>query len=193
MNKHLLLNVSSGLSLLVVLFFGNMLGLLADKEVEVRNYIMQAGTVEIELTVDTGLENTVVIEPSQITTFKVGVTNVGSRECYVFIELVIPRMNGHQILSITPTGYWQKISNEELDGRNIYQYVVDGVGKALPSGEAAEELVSEARFYDFTELNDFACEVKVIAYAVQTIGFDENALPYDIWKAAEETTSGDIS
>ena len=42
-------------------------------------------------------------------------------------------------------------------------------------------MVSEARFYDFSELTDFTGEVRVIAYAVQTDGFDESALASDIW------------
>ena len=42
-------------------------------------------------------------------------------------------------------------------------------------------MVSEARFYDFDELVDFTGEVQIIAYAVQTDGFEMNASASDIW------------
>ena len=43
------------------------------------------------------------------------------------------------------------------------------------------EFVAEARFYDFEEVVDFTGEVQVVAYAVQTDGFDESASASDIW------------
>ena len=48
-------------------------------------------------------------------------------------------------------------------------------------GMTTPEMVSEARFYDLNELTDFTGEVQVVAYAVQTDGFDENASSSDIW------------
>ena len=186
MNKHLLLNVFSGFALLIILSFGSMLGILADKNVVSQRYRMEAGVVAIEFSANDGYAQEIMIEPNQFTTLNARVVNVGSRECYVFIELVIPEINGHPIFSITPTGNWQKIDDE----RNVYQYVVDGFGKALNPGDETQELVYQARFYDFTELVDFSGEVKVIAYAVQTNGFNE-ASAFDIWRAAVEATGGD--
>ena len=55
------------------------------------------------------------------------------------------------------------------------------MSKALESGMTTPEMVSEARFYDFNELTDFTGEVQIIAYAVQTDGFDESASASDIW------------
>ena len=43
-------------------------------------------------------------------------------------------------------------------------------------------MVSEARFYDFEELTDFSGELRVVAYAVQTDGFEESDVN-DIWTA----------
>ena len=63
----------------------------------------------------------------------------------------------------------------------MYQYTVDGVSRALESGMTTPEFVAEARFYDFTEMLDFTGEVQIIAYAVQTDGFDESASASDIW------------
>ena len=67
-----------------------------------------------------------------------------------------------------------------MDGRNVYQYVADGMGRTLPSADDAAELVHEAQFYDFEELTDFIGEMKVIAYAIQTDGY-ENAETSDVW------------
>ena len=63
----------------------------------------------------------------------------------------------------------------------VYQYTVDGMSKALESGETTAEFVAETRFYDFTEMLDFTGEVQIIAYAVQTDGFSSEASASDIW------------
>ena len=68
---------------------------------------MEAGTVGIDLAVDTGTENSILIEPNQTTPLNIGVTNTGSKDCYVFIKLIIPEISGQPILSISPTGNWQ--------------------------------------------------------------------------------------
>lgn len=110
-------------------------------------------------------------------------TNTGSNDCNVFVKTVIPELSGHPIISITPTGNWMNTENQSSDGyaTAVYQYVVDGTGKALESGMDTPEMVSEARFYDFQELTDFGGEVQIIAYAVQTDGFDENSDASQIW------------
>ena len=186
MNKHKILSVMGGLSLFSILFFGSMLGILADKQEKARPYFSKAGTVKIELSVNNDSDEAIMIEPNQLTPLEIHVTNKGSKECYVFIKLDIPEINGHPILVITPTENWQKIS----DDSNIYQYVVDGIGKALSSGEDTQELVYQARFYDFTELPDFSGELKITAYAVQTNGFDDVA-PIDTCHAAVQATGGE--
>lgn len=66
----------------------------------------------------------------------------------------------------------------------MYQYTVDGEGKALESGETTAEFVSEARFYDFRGLIDFSGEVQIIAYAVQTDGFDGGMSASDIYSTS---------
>jgi len=129
----------------------------------------------MSLAVDTGTEDAIEIRPNQTTPLNIGVTNTGTKDCYVFIKLIIPELSGHPILSISPTGNWQMVE----DG--VYQYTVDGEGRALESGMTTPEMVSEARFYDFQELVDFNGELKVVAYAVQTDGFDESASASDIW------------
>ena len=63
----------------------------------------------------------------------------------------------------------------------MYQYTVDGVSRTLESGMTTPEFIAEARFYDFDTLTDFNGELKVVAYAVQTDGFDESASASDIW------------
>ena len=65
---------------------------------------------------------------------------------------------------------------------NVYEYVVDGEGRALEAGATTPEMVSEARFYDFEELGDFNEELIATAYAIQTDGFDDSQ-PADIWSA----------
>lgn len=129
----------------------------------------------MSLAVDTGTEDAIEIRPNQTTPLNIGVTNTGTKDCYVFIKLIIPELSGHPILSISSTGNWQMVE----DG--VYQYTVDGEGRALESGMTTPEMVSEARFYDFQELVDFNGELKVVAYAVQTDGFDESASASDIW------------
>ena len=170
-----ILSISAGLSLLCLLLVSNLLGILTDKQEDAKQYYMEAGNVGIDLAVDTGSEDAIEIRPNQTTLLSIGVTNTGTKDCYVFVKTVIPELSGHPILSISPTGNWQMIE----DG--VYQYTVDGVSRALESGMTTPEFVSEARFYDFEELVDFTGEVQIIAYAVQTDGFDESASASDIW------------
>ena len=170
-----ILSISAGLSLFVLLFVGNLLGILTDKQEDAKEYYMNAGTVGIDLAVDTGTEDAIEIQPNAVTPLSIQVTNTGSKDCFVFIKLVIPELSGHPILSISPTGNWQMIEE------GVYQYTVDGTSKALESGMTTAEMVAEAKFYDFSELVDFSGEVQVIAYAVQTDGFSSEASASDIW------------
>ena len=169
-------SVSAGLSLLLLLFgTSTLLGVLTDRQEDAKQYYMEAGNVGIDLAVDTGSEEAVQITPNAVTPLNIGITNTGTKDCYVFVKDIIPEIGGIPILSITPTGNWQMVE----DG--VYQYTVDGISKALESGMTTPEMVSEARFYDFQELVDFTGEVQIIAYAVQTDGFDESASASDIW------------
>ena len=172
-----ILSISAGLSLFALLVVGQMLGILTDKVEDAKQYYMEAGNVSIELTVDNGGDEAILIQPNTVTPLNIGVTNTGSKDCYVFVKTVIPELSGHPILSISPTGNWQMVE----DG--VYQYVVDGTGKALESGMDTPEMVSEARFYDFDTMVDFSGEMKIIAYAVQTDGFDGEMSASDIWIA----------
>lgn len=116
-----ILSISAGLSLLILLFVGNLLSILTDKQEDAKQYYMEAGNVGIDLAVDTGSEDAVLIQPNAVTPLSINVTNTGSKDCYVFIKLVIPELSGHSILSISPTGNWQMVE----DG--VYQYTVDGI------------------------------------------------------------------
>ena len=137
---------------------------------------MEAGNAGIDLAVDNGnSDDAVQITPNAVTPLSINVTNVGTKDCYVFIKLVIPELSGHPILSISLTGNWQMVE----DG--LYQYTADGISRALESGMTTPEFVAEARFYDFEELVDFTGEVEIIAYAVQTDGFNSDASASDIW------------
>ena len=169
------ISISAGLSLLILLFVGNLLGILTDKQEDAVQYYVVAGNVGIDLMVDTGTEDAIEITPNAVTPLNIGVTNTGTKYCYVFIKLVIPELSSHPILSINPTGNWQMVE----DG--VYQYTVDGEVRALESGMTTPEFVAEARFYDFEELVDFTGEVQIIAYAVQTDGFSSEATASDIW------------
>lgn len=175
-----IISISAGLSLLLLLFGSStLLGILTDRQEDAKGYYMNAGTVGIDLAVDTGSEDAIEIRPNQITPLNIGVTNTGSKDCYVFVKLSIPELLGHPILSISPTGNWQRVDTEDL----VYQYVIDGLGKALESGETTAEMVAEARFYDFNELVDFSGNMEVTAYAVQTDGFSSDVAASDIWTA----------
>lgn len=179
-----ILSISAGLSLLSLLFISStLLGILTDRQEDALEYYMPAGNVAIELSVDNGSDDAIEIKPNQVTDLSIKTTNTGSKDCYVFIKTMIPEIDGHPILSITPTGNWMNIENQSSDGyaTAVYQYVVDGTGKALESGMDTPEMVSEARFYDFDTLVDFSGEMKIIAYAVQTDGFEMNASASDIW------------
>ena len=170
-----IISISAGLSLLILLFVGNLLGILTDKQEDAKQYYMEAGNVGIELSVDNGTDEAVDIQPNAVTPLSINVTNTGTKDCYVFIKLVIPELSGHPILSISPTGNWQMVE----DG--VYQYTVDGEVRALESGMTTLEFVAEARFYDFDELIDFSGEMRIVAYAVQTDGFGEEMSAFDIW------------
>ena len=101
-----ILSISAGLSLLILLFVGNLLGILTYRQEDAKQYYMEAGNVGIDLAVDTGSENTVLIQPNAVTPLSINVTNTGTKDCYVFIKLIIPELSGHPILSISPTGNW---------------------------------------------------------------------------------------
>ena len=100
----------------------------------------------------------------------------------MFVKMIVPEISGHPIISITPTGNWMMVENQSSDGyaSAVYQYTVDGEGRALESGLDTPEMLSEARFYDFRELTDFSGEMRIVAYAVQRDGF-ENAEIGDVW------------
>ena len=179
MKMKRILSISAGLSLCGLLFISStLLGILTDKVEDAKAYYMEAGSVGIDLSVDTRSEDAILIQPNAVTPLNIGVTNTGTKDCYVFIKLVIPELSGHPIISITPTGNWMMVEDGE---HQVYQYTVDGEGKAVESGETTAEFVAEARFYDFKELVDFTGEMKIIAYAVQTDGFDGNADASQIW------------
>lgn len=180
-----ILSISAGLSMFGLLFISStLLGILTDRQEDAKEYYMEAGNVAIDLTVNNGDTEAIRIQPNQVTDLSIKVTNTGSKDCYVFVKTMIPEISDHPILSISPTGNWINIENQSSDGYAIavYQYVVDGTGKALESGMDTPEMVSEARFYDFDELVDFNGELRIIAYAVQTDGF-ENAEIGDVWSA----------
>ena len=179
-----ILSISAGLSLLSLLFISStLLGILTDRQEDAKGYYMNAGNVAIELTVDNGTDEAILIQPNQVTDLSIKTTNTGSKDCYIFIKLMIPEISGHPILSISPTGNWMNIENQSSDGyaSAVYQYTVDGEGRALESGMDTPEMVSEARFYDFDTMVDFSGELRVVAYAVQTDGFDGNADASQIW------------
>ena len=184
-NRIRILSISAGLSLLLLLFGSStLLGILTDKVEDAKEYYMKVGNVTIELTVDAGdSDDAIQIVPNQTTPLSISITNTGSKDCYVFVKMMIPEISGHPILSITPTGNWMNIENQSSDGyaSAVYQYTVDGAGKALESGMDTPEMVSEARFYDFEELVDFTVDLRIVAYAVQTDGFDGEMSASDIW------------
>lgn len=183
-----ILSISAGLSLTYLLFCSStLLGILTDRAQDAKEYYMEAGTVGIDLTVRTGdTDDAILIEPDKATSLSIEVSNTGSKDCYVFLKMTIPEISGHPIISITPTGNMQQIedpSSDEVNTTYVYQYVIDGVGTAVESGMTTPEMVAEARFYDFQELVDFRGEVKIVAYAVQTEGFEESDVN-DTWSVA---------
>ncbi|WP_022772866.1 hypothetical protein [Butyrivibrio sp. AE2015] len=179
-----ILSISAGLSLLLLLFGSStLLGILTDRVEDALEYYLPAGNVGIALVVDNGSEDAIQIVPNQTTPLSINITNIGSKDCYVFVKMMIPEISGHPILSLTPTGNWMIIENQSSDGyaTAVYQYVVDGEGKALEAGLDTPEMVSEARFYDFDTMVDFSGEMRIVAYAVQTDGFDGEMSASDIW------------
>ena len=179
-----ILSISAGLSLLLLLFESStLLGIITDRQEDALEYYMPAGNVAIELTVDAGdSDDAIEIKPNQTTPLSIRTTNIGSKDCYVFVKMMIPEISGHPILNLTPTGNWQMVE----DG--VYQYTVDGEGQALESGMDTPEMVTEARFYDFDTLVDFNGELRIVAYAVQTDGFEMNASASDIWSTTVQAT-----
>lgn len=179
--KRGVLSVLAGIVLLFMVPLGYVFGILSDKDVERFPYTSTAGEVGIDLSVETDSDEAIQIVPDQVTTLRINAVNTGTIDCYIFIKLDIPEMNGHPILAITPTGNWQKVDTEGL----VYQYVVDGLGRELEAGMTTPEMVAEARFYDFEQVGDFDGELVVSAYAIQTSGFDDSQ-PADIWNVALE-------
>lgn len=99
---------------------------------------MPAGNVGIDLAVDTGSEDAILIQPNAVTPLSMNVTNAGTKDCYVFIKLIIPELSSRPILSISPTCNWQMVEDGESQ---VYQYTVDGMSKALESGMTTPEFV----------------------------------------------------
>ena len=113
-----ILSISAGISLLCLLLVSNLLGILTDKQEDAKQYYMPAGNVGIDLMVDNGSEDAVEIQPNAVTPLNINVTNTGTKDCYVFIKLIIPELSGHPILSISPTGDWMKVEDGESQ---VYQ------------------------------------------------------------------------
>lgn len=89
-----ILSISAGLSLCgLLLISSTLLGILTDRQEDAKEYYMNAGTVGIDLTVDTGSDEVILIQPNQVTPMHINVTNTGSKDCYVFIKLVVPEIN----------------------------------------------------------------------------------------------------
>ncbi len=111
-----ILSISAGISLLILLFVGNLLGILNDKQEDARQYYMEAGNVGIDLAVDTGSEDAVLIQPNAVTPLSINVTNTGSKDCYVFVKLVIPELSGHTILNPSADSEGYLWNDKNLNG-----------------------------------------------------------------------------
>ena len=64
------ISISAGLSLLILLFVGNLLGILADKQEDAVQYYVVAGNVGIDLMAGTGTEDAIEIAPNAVTPLK---------------------------------------------------------------------------------------------------------------------------
>ena len=76
--------------LLSLLGTSTLLGILSDRKEDAFQYYMPAGNVGIDLAVDTGSEDAILIQPNAVTPLSMNVTNAGTKDCYVFIKLIIP-------------------------------------------------------------------------------------------------------
>lgn len=84
-----ILSISAGLSLFLLLYgISTLLGILTDKQEDARQYYMEAGNVGIDLMVDNGSDDAIEIQPNAVTPLSINVTNVGTKDCYVFIKLM---------------------------------------------------------------------------------------------------------
>ena len=79
MKTKRILSISTGLSLLILLFLGNLLGILTDKQKDAKKYYMDAGNVGIDLAVDAGSDDAILIQPNKTTPLNICVTNTGQK------------------------------------------------------------------------------------------------------------------
>lgn len=56
-----ILSISAGLFMFILLFVGNLLGILTDKQEDAKAYYMEAGNVGIDLAVDTESDDAILI------------------------------------------------------------------------------------------------------------------------------------
>ena len=91
-----IISISAGLSMFGLLFISStLLGILTDKQEDALEYYIEAGNVAIELTVDAGdSDDAIQIVPNQTTPLSIRTTNIGSKDCYVFVKMMIPEIDG---------------------------------------------------------------------------------------------------
>lgn len=105
--------------MLILLFVGNLLGLLTDQQEDAVQYYVAAGNVGIDLMVDTETEDAIEITPNAVTPLNIGVTNTGTKDCYVFIKLVIPVVFLYLLLAGADESRRKRNSKESVSRRRL--------------------------------------------------------------------------
>ena len=157
----------------------------------------KVGKVDIELKEpEWKPEENRIIEPSKVIHKDPQITNTGTNDAFVYMEVSIPEAaaeNGErlgkkvqELFSFEAKDSWMQLNAQNIENRRVYTYAYT---KILKPQETSETLFDTVKFLNLIEgqLDGQTLEIPVRAYAIQTsyTGGSSDNLPEQI-KAAYE-------
>ena len=140
-----------------------------------------------------------IIEPSKVIHKDPQITNTGTNDAFVYMEVSIPMANVEaaaesgdrlgkkvqELFSFEAKASWMQLNAQNIENRGVYTYAYK---KILKPQETSEALFDTVKFLNLIEqLDGQTLEIPVRAYAIQTsyTGGSSDNLPEQI-KAAYE-------
>ena len=118
------------------------------------------------------------------------ITNNGTNECYVFIEVVMPTFDGANLYTYTVNSSWKEVANE--NGSVIFAYVAsEDEMQVLSYNESTTAPIDsltmrDISYGDYAQIDDI--NVNVYSYA---IGIEEvSANPTECWSVCKSLDAG---
>lgn len=168
------LRIAGGISLLVLLAFGITTALLTDKEQRQIGVDIPGEMVDLELTMNGLVGDSIQAVSGQTFDLKPIITNFGTANVYTFIEIDVPMLVNAPIFTYTADeSDWNLVGSETADGyqKAVYSY---GSLTVLDAGADTSEhpLIETATFANIRSETDEQLSVIIKAYAATDLGFD---------------------